>query len=582
MKFNPYALPPLLSFGIHLFLLVYLLLYTKSKNIKKVFTPFFLSATVWAFSESVMRIFVVTEENYRTIWCYPYALIMARVTALSVCALVISAVYLSFLYPQPKISKKQERLLRYTIIITIIVFSVVVISTGALVEDVIYYWAGYGTYFGPLLNYLLVILFIIIIVIFYNLYSSYKNAKTKIEKKQLQLLGIGGAIFVLTALPTGLLSEFMPQKMFIVRGVPAGNFYIIFLDIFILYSAVKYKLFTVEAVIENGVKDFPLPESVKDIEPGDIVLVVSPDGRKGFETFRYLASKMPGLCITTKHPKIVRSEFQFTKLPVIWISEISTKENAIEPTKLDFEISYHIYTFLQEGEKRVVYIDDLDYITAVNGFKSIHEFLKSVADEAASRNSVLIFSVTLVPYDASQQSAIKSIASREVRQEETLKRRHRSEFDISQGNAILVEAFSEQREEIKAKISGYKVLGVSAHFPKKFMKGFPEGTEVVCLWVTETSGYEKAISSRRMEFEVTQEIISFIKTNGDKALVYIDALPAFLITNKFLEVLKFIKDIVDIAHEHNAKVVFEVPPKLFKPAEKALIERRMDVIFFLE
>ncbi|MEM3739111.1 MAG: DUF835 domain-containing protein, partial [Thermoplasmata archaeon] len=323
----------------------------------------------------------------------------------------------------------------------------------------------------------------------------------------------------------------------------------------------------------------PMPETAKTIEPGDVVLVVSPDGRKGFETFRYLASKMPGLCITTKHPKTVRSEFQFTKLPVIWISEITTKENAIEPTKLEFEISYHIYSFLREGEKRVVYIDDIDYITAVNGFKNMHDFLKSVADDAASRNSVLIFSVTMAPYDAAQQSTIRSIASREVHQENAPTRKPRNEFNLKDGDAILVEALSEHREFIKSQISGYKVLGVSAHFPKKFKKGFPNGTEVDCIWITDTSGYEKAISSRRMEFEAIQEIISFIKNNGDKALVYIDAIPAFLITNEFLSVLKFIKDIVDIAHEYNAKIVFEIPPELFKPAEKSLIERRMDVVF---
>ncbi|MEM3525542.1 MAG: DUF835 domain-containing protein, partial [Thermoplasmata archaeon] len=578
MEFNPYAIPPILSMIIHIFLLIYLMAYTKSRNIKKAFAPFFISAVIWAGAESVLRWFVVTEENYRMLWCYPYALLMAKIMALGVTALILSGVYLSFLYPMRRVAEKQEKILASILALGLAIIAPITFFTPAMVEDVMYYWAGYGTDFGDLLTYLLPIIFIISLVIFYNFYYSYTHAKTKVEKKQIQLLALGAALFAITAIPTGILPEYMPNKSFIIPGMPAGNFYIIFLDIFLLYGAAKYKLFTVEAVVENGVKDMPMPETAKTIEPGDVVLVVSPDGRKGFETFRYLASKMPGLCITTKHPKTVRSEFQFTKLPVIWISEITTKENAIEPTKLEFEISYHIYSFLREGEKRVVYIDDIDYITAVNGFKNMHDFLKSVADEAASRNSVLIFSVTMAPYDAAQQSTIRSIASREVHQENAPTRKPRNEFNLKDGDAILVEALSEHREFIKSQISGYKVLGVSAHFPKKFKKGFPEGTEIDCVWITDTSGYEKAISSRRMEFEVSQEIISFIKTNREKALVYIDAIPAFLITNEFLSVLKFIKDIVDIAHEHNAKVVFEVPPELFKPSEKAMVERRMDVV----
>jgi len=579
MNLNPYAVPPILSFLIHIFLLIYLLAYTKSRNIKKAFAPFFLSVILWAGAESAMRSFVVTEENYRVVWCYPYALLMARLMALAVIAISVTGIYLSFMYPMRRLNKKQEKLLVAVIIFGLCIFTPVVMLTDAMVEDVVYYWAGYGSDFGPLLTYLIPALVIVLLVVFYNFYSAYVQAKSKVEKKQIQFLAIGAALFVFLALPTGVFTEYMPNKSFIVPGVPAGNFYIIFLDIFLLYGGARYKLFTVEAVVENGVKDVQLPEAEKNIEPGDVVLVVSPDGRKGFETFRFLATKMPGLCITTKHPRSVRSEFQFTKLPVLWISEITTKENAIEPTKLEFEISYHIFAFLKEAENRVVYLDDIDYIAAVNGFKNMHEFLKSVADEAASKNSVLIFSTTIEPYDAAQQSTLHSIATKELRQKESKKRRKRTEFSVAEGNAFLVEVYSEQREEIKSKISGYKVLGVSAHFPKKFIVGFPNPGDVESIWITETTGHEKAISSRRMEFEVSQRIISFIKEHREKALVYIDAIPTFLITNEFLSVLKFIKDIVDIAHEYNAKVVFEVPPNLFNPKEKALVERRMDFVF---
>jgi len=581
MEINPYAIPPVLSFFIHIVLLVYLHYKSRSKMIKKAYTPFFISVIVWAGAETVMRSFIVTEENYLTSWAYPYAVLCARVMALGVIALILSGIYLSFIYPARRITPKQEKLFIYVAVIAFCLFVPVVLFTGAMVPAVLYYWAGYGSDFGPLLAYMLPPLFIFAVVIFYNFYTSYRDAKTKIEKKQIQLIAIGGLIFFVTAVPTGMLTDYMPNRNFIIPGAPAGNFYIIFMDIFLIYAAIKYKLFTVEAVVENGIKEPMVSESAKKIEEGDVVLVLSPDGRKGFETFRYLATKMPGLCITTKAPKDVRAEFEFTKLPVIWISEITTKENAIEPTKLEFEISYHIYSFLREGEKRVVYIDDLDYLSAINGFQNTHEFLKSVADEAVSKNSVLIFSVTSEAYNEQEISSIKSIASKELAEDKEGRRYPAKEFNINTGHAIMVEALGETRAELKAKIKGYKVLGVSAHFPKKFTMGFPEGTEIKSIWITETSAYEHAISPRRMEFEVSQEIISFIKENPGKGLVYIDAIPTFIVLNEFMSVLKFVKDIVDIAHEYDCKVVFELPPNLFKPEQKVLFERRMDVIYHM-
>ncbi|MEM3887167.1 MAG: hypothetical protein QXO11_01855, partial [Thermoplasmata archaeon] len=273
MEFNPYAIPPILSMVIHIFLLIYLMVYTKSRNIKKAFAPLFFSVAVWAGAESVMRWFVVTEENYRTLWCYPYALLMAKIMALGVLAISLSGAYISFMYPLPRITKKEEKVLRYTFIISFMIYIPIVLFTDAMVEDVLYYWAGYGTDFGDLLLYILPIMVVFLAVVFYNFSSSYIHAKTKIEKKQIQLMAVGAALFVFPGIITGMLPQYMPNKQFIVAGVPAGNFYIIFLDIFLLYGAAKYKLFTVEAVVENGVKDMPMPETAKTIEPGDVVLV---------------------------------------------------------------------------------------------------------------------------------------------------------------------------------------------------------------------------------------------------------------------------------------------------------------------
>ena|GEM_PF-5395379 len=576
MYLNPYVLPPAISVLIHIVLTFVVLRKSRSKKVRVYFTLLFLSVILWASCETVLRSFPATPDNYKEVWYYPYAVMCARVMAEGIICMLISGTILSFQYPVRKISMEHYKLMRNGLLVMFFVYSILTLFTPLMVDDVIYYWAGYGASNGPLLVYSVPLLLLIFAVVFYNFYSAYRNARSAVEKNQVKYVLIGALCFVVPVSITGLPS--IPP----IYGMPTGNFWIIFMDVFWLYGAIKYKLFTVEAVVENGVKELRVSESAKKIEHGDVVLVLSPDGRKGFETFRYLASKMPGLCITTKAPKDVRAEFAFTKLPLIWISEITTKENAIEPTKLEFEISYHIYSFLREGENRVVYLDDIDYLSAVNGFQSTQEFLKSVADEAEKRNSVLIFSVTSEAYDERQMSFIKSVANKELVEEKEGRHHAVGEFSADAGHAIMIEALGEIRTELKAKIKGYKVLGVSAHFPKKFSRGFPEGTEIKSIWITETSGSDEAISPRRMEFEVSQEIISFIKNNAGKGLVYIDAIPTFMLVNDFMTVLKFVKDIVDIAHEYDCRVVFEVPPNLFTPGEKALFERRMDVIYAQE
>ncbi|MEM3396578.1 MAG: DUF835 domain-containing protein [Thermoplasmata archaeon] len=579
MEINPYALPPAISIVVHLVFIAVLLKKTKAKQIIKAFLPFFSFALLWAISEFVVRSFVVTPDNYMGAWSYPYALFFGKLTCIAVIGIFLTGVYLSFIFPIRKITQKEEKLLVAFMIVSMAIISPVILFTDAMVEKMVYYWAGYGNDFGPLLTYLLFPLFVFVGVLFYNFITSYIDARTKIERAQIKLIAIGAAIFAITALPTGVFSEYLENSNFPIYGVPSGTFYILFLDAFVMYAAVRYRLFTVEAVVEEKPEEIAVPEAGVEIQEGDVVLVNSVDGENGFEIFRGITNRMPGFCITTKHPNEVRKSFGFTKIPIIWLSEITSKENVIEPINLDFEIAYHVFSFVREGEKRAVYMDDVDYLITINGFEAVLAFLSAAAEESRKRNSVLIFSTSMTGLSAEQQHLLKKIATTEIWQEKKGKRMPREAFGVKEGSAILVEALSEQREAIKSKISGYRILGVSAHFPTKFKRGFPVGTEMDCIWITETTHYEKAISAKKMEFEVLREILNFMRGNAGKGLVYIDAIPAFLITNEFVSVLKFVKDIVDFAHEHGCKVVFEIPPDLFKPSEKFLFEQRMDIIY---
>ncbi|MEM4161417.1 MAG: DUF835 domain-containing protein [Thermoplasmata archaeon] len=572
MQINPYAIAPLISFVFHIIFLVYLLYKSRSASVRFYFSLIFICVILWAGAETVLKSLPVTPENYKSVWYYPYALACGRLMSGSVIGLIMAGILLSFQYPIKKVPAKQFKILSVVVFIGFLVYFCCALFTPLIVSDLLYYWAGYGVENGPLFISAIPVLLLIFIVIFYNFLHSYIHARSKVEKMQLRYMTIGSFIFVLGVSITGFPN--LPP----VFGMPTGNFWIIFMDVFWLYAAVKYKLFTIEAVVEDGIEPSALPKPEIEIEPGDSVFVSTTTGKKGFEAFRYAAGKMPGLCITTRHPKIVRSEFKITKLPVLWISEITTKENAIEPTKLEFEISYHIFAFLREEERRVIYFDDVDYLVAINGFKPTYDFCKAVADEAAKRNSVFIFSLAENIYSEKERSYFESLRSVRL-QESGLELRKVSSFALEKGKTHLVEISAEMRETVKSRVLGAPVLGISSSFPKKFLKGFREGSAVECIWITETSGYERGYSPKKMEFEVSQEIISFVKKNAGNGIIYIDAVPIFLLSNGFIAVLKFLKDVCDECHEYDVSLIVEIPPKLFNQKEKVLVERRFDLVF---
>ncbi|MCX8173803.1 MAG: DUF835 domain-containing protein [Thermoplasmata archaeon] len=572
MQLNPYAIAPAISVVFHIIFLAYLLYKSRSDRIRFYFSIIFICVIIWAGAETAMKSMPVTAETYRSVWYYPYAIACGRLMSGSAIALIMAGILLSFQYPVKKISDKQFRILSFVVLVGFLVYMYFALFTPLIVKDVLYYWAGYGVDNGPLFTSSTPILVLIFVIIIYNFLHSYLHARSKVEKMQLRYMTVGALIFIVGVSITGF-PDLPP-----IFGMPTGNFWIIFMDIFWLYAAVKYKLFTIEAVVEDGIKPSAIPKQENGIAPGDSVLVNTKTGKRGFEAFRDVAGKMPGLCITTRHPSVVRTEHNFTKLPIIWISEITTKENAIEPTKLEFEISYHIFAFLREEEKRVVYLDDVDYLIAINGFQTTYEFCKAVADEAAKRNSVFIFSLAENIYSEKERSYFECIKT--VRIIETGgEGKKLSSFELVNGKTHLVEISPEMRESIKTRLPVMPTLAISSSFPKKFLKGFRDENSVECIWITETSGYERGYSAKKMEFEVSQEIISFVRSNQGRGLVYIDAVPVFLLSNGFGPLLKFLKDVSDECHEYKASLIVEIPPKLFNQKERTLVERRFDLVF---
>ena len=123
------------------------------------------------------------------------------------------------------------------------------------------------------------------------------------------------------------------------------------------YAIAKYNLFDIEAVTEGGLEtDLKLMK----LEEGASYLFLGPEKETPFSAFRGRVIDTPGLVITTEHPRKIREKFYLAKTPILWLTNVSTDEKVLDPSRLDFEVIYTISSFMHENESTVVLLDGIN------------------------------------------------------------------------------------------------------------------------------------------------------------------------------------------------------------------------------
>ncbi|ABE51778.1 DUF835 domain-containing protein [Methanococcoides burtonii] len=115
----------------------------------------------------------------------------------------------------------------------------------------------------------------------------------------------------------------------------------------------------------------------------------------------------PGLCITRENPAKIRSKYNITKTPIIWLTKTKTSEYpSIDPTEL-FKLHPTIENFIKKVNDGIVLIDGLEYLILENDLKSVIKFMEQTNDTIMVSDSRLILQIDPLIFDTKDHHLLK-------------------------------------------------------------------------------------------------------------------------------------------------------------------------------
>jgi len=111
-------------------------------------------------------------------------------------------------------------------------------------------------------------------------------------------------------------------------------------------------------------------------------------------TYRMLAHLLKArehrLYTSATFPEKMMREYSFNVESSIWLTDSGTAPNAINPLRLEFEITRDITKFVKGYPDAVILIDGVNYLIMTNGFEKVFRFVKKLIDLASTSNALLI------------------------------------------------------------------------------------------------------------------------------------------------------------------------------------------------
>jgi archaellum biogenesis ATPase FlaH len=243
--------------------------------------------------------------------------------------------------------------------------------------------------------------------------------------------------------------------------------------------------------------------------------------------------------------------------------------------RLDFEILYTIESFIRDNERTTIIIDDIKYLTMCNGFEKTISFLKTVNDIASMHNSTIVSPINTLLFDEKELHQIESVFDEIIDTGILPETTAEKDRVIKESYAYLCESPSTDYFYNFIKKTDKPIICVSKTYPSKIKaKHKLEASQI--YWLTDTSTDELCFHPDRLDFEMTQDIGTFLRDK--RGMVALEGLDVLIYQNDFELVSEFLKGIIDIASENRGNVVVHLDPKSFEEVEVALLEKRFDII----
>ncbi len=124
----------------------------------------------------------------------------------------------------------------------------------------------------------------------------------------------------------------------------------------------------------------------------------------------YLSKGYAGLAISRTNPRMLKRSYNEIDADLVWLTDHESETERTIPPSLE-KIVVVVEEFMEDHEKAVVLIDDLQYLISSNSFEGALRFIRSLVDRISERPALFLLSID--PASLSLQE--RSILEREMR-----------------------------------------------------------------------------------------------------------------------------------------------------------------------
>lgn len=131
-----------------------------------------------------------------------------------------------------------------------------------------------------------------------------------------------------------------------------------------------------------------------DLEGGEVYLIEEERPEKAYDIFTDLVKHgFKGFGICRMHPQKIREKYALKKTPVMWLSEVESKQlEQIGPQDIP-KLLYVVAEFTKRAQPAVVIVEGVEYLIVQNGFKTVLKLLHTLSDYVVMSQSVLLLPI---------------------------------------------------------------------------------------------------------------------------------------------------------------------------------------------
>jgi len=381
-----------------------------------------------------------------------------------------------------------------------------------------------------------------------------------------KMQGLVAAGLILGTLPAGVTEILWPVLTTYDTPLGLASIYTLVWSIIIAYAIARYHYLVIEPVMEVP----PTRPSVHAFERGLNYLVLE-DGRStAMGAFREIVSKTPGLCVTALPPSHVVARFGLERTPILWVTTASTADRSVRPGSLEFELLHGVTKFLRENPGTAVLLDDLDYLSELDGFDAVARFLKRVMNQASASGGTVIAAVGHGTFGPERIAVLRGSADRVV--EVPL---DSAPVVTADAGSVLLMASSQDAPAALAASGARGGLLLTTEHPTKARSRYGEGWEVIWATDVKAPGVPR-VQPNALDTESRRALVNYAVAHRGADLV-VAGLEQFALFNDFRKILAFVKDAVDLASLAGCRLRVILNPEALPPREVAMLARRFDM-----